>query len=346
MAKLLTLKFKNPSLQQAQELHPKLRVQDLIKDSYLDLDGFGTELLNEIYKSTNEVNNQNGRFTILGMKKNRTGTLQYGSPLSLGLSKEGHTQAIDDFGPALSGPYKNKSLRDVIEMKVPLTSGKIDISHLPDVIKGQMRYDKTISLSMESVMSFSSISTFTGLQTNSELKKGLFVITSTEGFIKFDSSNKPYIESEYKETENVVEYEGLYEFLNWINGSDTGEDIGEALEWNGDLDSTEPVEALTWEDDASDELYLTAGTFIIFIERKAGVNYFAFIKRDVRSSTEGRYGMVKLSNILSTYPNPTRNDLSNTKSSEKIITAEILSKLGFDITYNSGAGELLFESFE
>lgn len=292
----ITIKFKNPSFENQINIYPKIKITSLLKSNRKPFKGFEAGVLNETYRSNYESNNSGNRFIVLGVEKNYEGTLHLGNPESLNLVPEDHNHYISEILPAPSGD----TLLGIIDTKVPVdpSTKKIAESNLPGYVKGQMRYVGSVSLNLEGEPTaipniFDALEPW--FDTESPTSIGAFIITTTDGFMKFDGENKPYV--------------------NYGNEMYTEEVI-----------------------------YLSAGSMIVFVERKNNINYYALIRRDVKSSAIDRYGMLKLSNLLHTYPNPKRENLSNAKTSENIITEQILSKLGFDITKNDT--ELIFESFE
>lgn len=293
----------------------------------------------------------NGKVGILGMN-NQDISFEV-THNALNLAEIGHKETVQSFAgdDNTSAKYTNTagrvinlqglSLSQLLTIyKVKLDGqGKIPLVNLPDIIKGQMKYKESISLNLSTPTNVSSITTFQNLSNNTALRKGDYVIASTEGFLSFDSDNvlmsSGYIEEEELPTELDVQYA-----LNWEGGTTTDVPPYEALNWDSLSGDNDVVGALLWVEDFTNTLHVSAGSFILFVKRESNVNYYAIIKRDVKPASLGRHGMVKLTekNITG------RSSFSDSINSHEVITEADLMKVGFEI--NLTGEELIFESFE
>lgn len=332
----LTIKYKHKDTNKV--IYPKTKIEYLLTpNEEKELSKTSKELLSLIYGGFPDS------FITLGINN---GAKQYKGLEDLNLSEDdNHTHLVSDFHDGTTN-----LLKDLFVNKVPLdrdnSSPKISDKHIPPEIKGQLRYRGSTELSLTTPKEIQQIksegvSVFTNLSDKN--KKGIFVITSTDGYITFTTNYQPIVKDE-----NIIieedSFENIYESINW-NIEDLGDEpIHEALSWNEEEYLYTEFEALNWTSEERSKVYLTAGTMIIFLYQVGSVNYFSFIKRDVKGSAVDRFGMVSLSNHSLT-ENVNRKVLAEGHpSNSNVIDEQTLKRLGFDIRIEGN--DLIFENFE
>lgn len=340
----LKLRYVNNNDSINEVFYPETVTDQLRRKNATEIDSYAFKMFS-VSKSI-----PNGKVGILGMN-NQDVSFEM-TPNALNLAEIGHKETIQSFAgdDNTSAKYTNTAGR-VINLKglslsqlltiykVKLDGqGKIPLVNLPDIIKGQMKYKESISLNLSTPTKVSSITTFQNLANNTTLRQGDYVITSTEGFLSFDSGNV-LMSSGYIEEEEIPTDLDVQHALNW-EGVVTSDVPYEALNWDSLSGDNDVVGALSWVEDFTNTLHVSAGSFILFVKRESNVNYYAIIKRDVKPASLGRHGMVKLTgkNITG------RSSLSSSIKSHEVITEADLMKVGFEI--NLTGQELIFESFE